>query len=776
MPGIQCGPSLMLHHSYDATLVVLSFVVACVASFAALQLAGRVLVAAGRTRLLWLVGSAVTMGAGIWSMHFVAMLAFKVPVPIAYDVPLVILSVVVAIAASLLAFITVSRPSPRFSTLAVASVFMGPAIAGMHYIGMASLRMAATIQYDPALVTLSVAIAVTASLAALRLFVAFRDDDVTYAWWGKPASAVLMAVAVCGMHYTGMMAAQLIPSEPPDVAGRQLLATDGLAYAVSIAATMIAAIAVVAVMLDRSVRARLAEGDAIRASEERLRESEERLRIALSAARMATWELDLDARLVYRTEGAASSPPRVESLDAFLARVHPEDRGAFDAALLKARTEETFDLDYRLTRSDGSTAWVNSKGQRAAGGSAKGLRLVGVSTNITERRHLEDQFRHAQKMEAVGQLAGGIAHDFNNLLTVITGNVELLLDNIEPGDPRRAGLQDVLAASGRAAALTRQLLAFSRKQFMQPRPVNLNAVIRDLEPTLLRLIGDDIVIATHLDPADPAAMVDRGQLDQILMNLAVNARDAMVAGGTLRIETATASVTLTEGTPADLASGRFVMLKVTDTGTGMHPDVRARAFEPFFTTKDPSKGTGLGLSTVYGIVKQSGGHIIVESEPGKGTAFTIYLREASAPAADVNAAGKARADACRGSETILLAEDEAGVRKLACQLLRRQGYRVIEAENGVDALEKARVCDEGTPHALVTDLVMPGMGGRELAERLLQMRPNVRVLFMSGYSNDAVLRHGLNPTTAFIAKPFAAKDFVAAVRSMLDRQEPSREA
>ena len=764
-----------MHHSYDATLVAISFIVACAASFAALQLAGRVLVVTGLTRVLWLLGSAVTMGAGIWSMHFVAMLAFKVPVPIAYDVPLVILSVIVAIAASLLAFITVSRPAPRYSMLAVASVFMGPAIAGMHYIGMAALRMPATIQYNPALVTLSVVIAVTASLAALRLFVAFRDDDATYAWWGKPASAVLMAVAVCGMHYTGMTAAELRPDASLQISGGHLLATDGLAYTVSIAATLIAAIAVGAVMLDRSVRARLAEGDAVRASEERLRESQERLRFALTAARMATWEVDLDQRIVYRTDGPAFSAARVEPLDGFLARVHPEDRPAFEAALVRARTDGSFDLDYRLTRADGTIAWVNSKGQRAAGAQGKSHRLVGVSANITERRHLEDQFRHAQKMEAVGQLAGGIAHDFNNLLTVINGNIELLLDSVEPSDPRRAGLQDVLAASGRAAALTRQLLAFSRKQFMQPRPVDLNAAIRDLQPTLLRLIGEDIVIETSLDSSEPAALVDRGQLDQILMNLAVNARDAMATGGTLRIETMAATSGMVDPeAPTDLPAGRFVVLKVTDTGTGMDANVRARAFEPFFTTKDPSKGTGLGLSTVYGIVKQSGGHIFIESEPGRGTGFTIYLREATAARDEVNAPGSA-VTASRGSETILLAEDEAGVRKLACHVLQRHGYQVIEAENGLEALDKVSRCASGIPHALVTDLVMPGMGGRELAERLRQMRPNVRVLFMSGYSDDAVLRHGLgNPTTAFIAKPFAAKDLVAAVRSTLDGQEPVR--
>jgi NO-binding membrane sensor protein with MHYT domain/nitrogen-specific signal transduction histidine kinase/ActR/RegA family two-component response regulator len=760
---------MILHASHDPTLVGLSFGVACLASYAALQLASRVLVATGVARALWLLGSAFTMGVGIWSMHFVAMLAFHVAVPVAYDVDLLLLSVLVAIAASLLAFMVVSRTAPQFGALAAASLLMGPAIAGMHYIGMASLRMSARIEYDRTLVTLSVIIAITASLAALRLSVAFRDDVRPRPAWHKPASAVLMALAICGMHYTGMAAARFIPTDGPALTGLNLLATNGLAYAVGFSAAIIAAIAVAAVLLDRSVRATLTEADLLRRSEELLRESQERLRFVLAAARMTTWDLDLDERTIFWSDHALFSATQTERLDDFLARVNADDRPAFEGALQQAGSEGQFDVDFRLSMAGGAIRWLHAEGRRLNAGARSERRLVGLSIDITERRYLEDQFRQAQKMEAVGQLAGGIAHDFNNLLTVIRGNTEITIDSMAPTDALRAGLQEVLTASERAAALTRQLLAFSRRQLMQLRPVNLNVVIRDFEPMLMRLVGEDIVIAIRLDPSVPAAMADRGQLEQILMNLALNARAAMPAGGTLRIDTGAAqSHDLHQASREEIVPGEYVLLKVSDTGSGIDPVIQARVFEPFFTTKGPGEGSGLGLSTVYGIVKQSGGHVFVDSRPGEGASFTIYLRCAPADGPAAPAAVESWSAAPNGSETILLVEDEAGVRRLTRQILERHGYRVLEATHGVHGLEVADRHD-GPIHGLVTDVVMPEMGGRELAERLLDVRPDVCVLFMSAYTNDEILRRGLvDPSMAFIPKPFSAKAFVAAVRASLD--------
>ena len=746
---------VMLHPSHNPLLVAVSVLVACVASYAALQLAGRVLAARRWTRLAWLSGSAVTMGVGIWSMHFVAMLAFRVGLPIAYEVNLVLLSVLVAIAASLLAFVTISQPAPGRGVLVVAALFMGPAIAGMHYIGMAALRMPARIDYDPWIVSLSVVVAVTASLAALRLFVAFRTEGVVRPMWQAPASAVLMGFAVSGMHFTGMAAASFIPVPAEALEGGDLIATDALAYAVAISATFIAVAAVIAASLDRSIRATSADAEA-------LRESQERLQFALAAARMRTWDLDLDTRLMVRTDDGLG---RAEQFEQFLTRVHPDDRGRVSRAVRLATDSGWLDVDFRRWGSERMTRWIQAKGRRQDG---PGRRLVGISIDITERRHLEAQFRQAQKMEVVGQLAGGIAHDFNNLLTVIKGNTELALSEVGGSTTGREVLQEALRATEHAAALTRQLLAFSRKEIVQPRTVDINEIILGMEQMVRRLIGENVTVSTHLARDAVATVADPGQIEQILVNLAVNARDAMPQGGRLSIETAHIVLDrpyLPEGVVVQ--AGTYVMLRVRDTGIGMESAVQSRVFEPFFTTKGPTKGTGLGLSTVYGIVKQAGGYIWVESEAGQGSTFTIYLPQAPPAAAEPELKPPEPEPAVAASETILLVEDEGGVRRLACRILNRQGYRVIEASNGIEALEIAGQSDT-LIDLLVTDLVMPRMGGRELAARVHEQRPAMKVLFMSGYTNDEVLRHDLlDPGVAFLPKPFSPRDLLNAVRAAL---------
>jgi two-component system, cell cycle sensor histidine kinase and response regulator CckA len=375
-------------------------------------------------------------------------------------------------------------------------------------------------------------------------------------------------------------------------------------------------------------------------------------------------------------------------------------------------------------------------------------------------------------MEAVGQLAGGIAHDFNNPLTVIKGNCEMLLVT-EPTEACREAITEVLTASDRAAALTRQLLAFSRKQVMQLRPLDVNAVIRDLEPMLRRLIGEHIAVDTRLDPSLATAMADQGQLEQILVNLAVNARDAMANGGELRIETANLTADATHrGRGVDVPPGCYVVLSVTDTGVGIAPRIQPRLFEPFLTTKAAGKGTGLGLSTVYGIIKQSGGVVGVESEPGKGATFTAYLPCAPTAILDAIPREGPRPKEPAGTETILVAEDESALRKLVRQVLERQGYHVLEASNGAAALETADAY-QGRIDALVTDVVMPVMGGRELSERLRDRRPDVRVLFMSGYSNEDIVGIAMtNPLVTFLQKPFVPKALIGAVRDLLDAPMP----
>jgi signal transduction histidine kinase len=394
-------------------------------------------------------------------------------------------------------------------------------------------------------------------------------------------------------------------------------------------------------------------------------------------------------------------------------------------------------------------------------------------------RQTEERLLQSQKMEALGSLTGGIAHDFNNLLTVILSYSSMLTEEFKPGDPLRSDIEEIQMAGRRAADLTRQLLAFSRQQVLQPQLVNLNEVVSKTEKMLRRLIGEDVELVT-LGPSDLGTiMVDPGQIEQVIMNLAVNARDAMPNGGRLTIETC--EVTLDKSFAADhlgVTAGAHIMLAVTDTGTGMDKATQARMFEPFFTTKEIGKGTGLGLSTVFGIVKQSSGSVCVHSEQGKGTVLKIYFPKSTECPAGERAVSAPPAPAdVRGSETILLVEDEAQVRNLIRSILRRHGYHVLEAQNGGDAL---LLCQQhpATIHLLLTDVVMPRMSGRELAERVRPLRAQMKVLYMSGYTDNSVIQHGvLDSNVAFLQKPITPETLTEKIRSVLsspDRLPVSR--
>src|SRR5437879_1802067 len=385
-----------------------------------------------------------------------------------------------------------------------------------------------------------------------------------------------------------------------------------------------------------------------------------------------------------------------------------------------------------------------------------------------ERKKLEEQLRQAQKMEAIGQLTGGIAHDFNNMLTVIIGYSELMLQRLKADDPLRSEVEQVKEAGVRASLLTRQLLAFSRKQVLQPRVLDLNAVLTNMDRMLQRLIGEDIDLVTVPAPGLGRVLADPGQIEQVIMNLAVNARDAMPQGGKLTIETA--NVELDDAYARQhgpVQSGPYVMLAVSDTGCGMDAETQARIFEPFFTTKEPGKGTGLGLSTVYGIVKQSEGYVWVYSEVGRGTTFKVYLPMVEGAVETVEP-GVTPTRTVRGSETILLVEDDHAVRVLARSVLQAHGYSVLEASQGKEALLLSGQ-HEGPIHLMVTDTVMPGMSGRDLSECLKPSRPNMKVIFMSGYTDKAIIHHGeLAPGTAFLQKPFTPDALALKVRGVLD--------
>jgi PAS domain S-box-containing protein len=449
--------------------------------------------------------------------------------------------------------------------------------------------------------------------------------------------------------------------------------------------------------------------------------------------------------------------------------IHPEDRFHAWATIQQALGQgKPFFLDFRLTAESGEVKWVLASGEavRAPGGQVTAIE--GIVTDNTSHKKLEQQLLQAQKMEAVGQLAGGIAHDFNNLLTAISGYTELLLT--QPQDPETAAenLREIQDASQRAATLTQQLLAFSRRQMLRPRVLDLNRVVENLERMLRRIIGETIEVKTRLGSDLGSIEADPAQIEQVILNLAVNARDAMPRGGRLRIDTG--NLVLEEPHEAQgfvMPPGAYVLLQVADTGIGMDSRIQERIFEPFFSTKKRGRGTGLGLSTVYGIVKQSGAFIFVDSQPDQGTTFKIFFPavEAAPDATEAEAPGMAE---LRGGETILVAEDDGAVRTLISRGLRRHGYTVLTAANGKDAL-RAYAAYEGPVHLLISDLVMPDMRGPELERRLRRRQPDLRILLISGYDDGAIPQEfGSGNGASFLQKPFGPNQLARAVRALLD--------
>ncbi|HET7586388.1 MAG TPA: ATP-binding protein [Gemmatimonadaceae bacterium] len=507
-------------------------------------------------------------------------------------------------------------------------------------------------------------------------------------------------------------------------------------------------------------------------AEEALRASEERFRRLFEQAADSLFVHDAEGRFV------DVNPRAVESLgytrDELLAlRVRDIEQGITPQELARAWHElqesGTITLRGQHQRKDGTRFPVEVRlGRLGSPGSALVLAAV---RDLSDRERLEEELRQAQKMEAVGRLAGGVAHDFNNLLTVVKCHTELLLEELSDVPQARDDLAEIHQAAVRATALTGQLLAFSRKQMLRPVPMDLNQVVTAMSPMLARLIGENIEIDVHLEPQLGRTVADPGQIEQVLMNLAVNARDAMPNGGTLSLSTA--NTELDEHSLARHGDacppGAYVMLTVGDTGSGMSAETQAHIFEPFFTTKEPGKGTGLGLATVYGIAKQSGGHVWVYSETGAGTTFKIFLPRVTATNAE-RVPSDTDGALPRGSETLLLVEDDAALRRLMRRILVRQGYRVLEAEHGVAALRRAATCGEPI-HCLVTDVMMPQMGGRELATRFTREHPTARVLFVSGYTDDEIIRRGLvSPGADIVQKPFSAATLVGAVRRTLDHE------
>ena len=868
----------ILTGSYDLRLVALSVLIAICASYAGLDLAGRVTAARGRALVLWLVGGAVAMGLGIWSMHYIGMLAFSLPVPVSYDWPTVMLSLRVAILASGVALYVVSRKFMSVWRAAAGSILMGAGIAAMHYIGMEAMRSSAMCHYDSRLVALSIALAVVISYVALRLAFLSRDETRGFSL-RKIVSATVMGFAIPVMHYTGMAAASFTAdSMVPDMSHAISITIFGTA-GITVVTLMILSLAVLSSVFDRRLSAQSLE----------LESAEQRYRLLFERNLAGIIRTTLDGRILEcnlacaRIFGYANCEGLIASPIAdryFL----PGDRNTFIAILRKVKSltnyeqclrrkdgtkvwllgsanlvegtggapaviEETFvDITERknaeetfrkafnanpepitiATISEGRYIDVNESFLRVTGYSreevlgrtsgelkfwegpedrARFINLLGrqgwvrdleitfrtksgeirmaldsaetidvagqecaiaIFRDITDQKTLEKQLRQTQKMEAVGQLSGGIAHDFNNLLGVIIGYSEILEQRLPPGDPLHKECLQIKKAGQSAASLTRQLLAFSRQQVLEPRVLDLNAIVLNVEKMLRRLIGEHIDLRTNLDPALGCVKADQSQIEQVIINLAVNARDAMADGGKLLIETT--NIYLDEDYarrhPPQLP-GPYVLLAVADTGMGMDAETQAHIFEPFFTTKEIGKGTGLGLSTVYGVVRQSGGHIWVYSEPGQGTTFKIYLPQA-VQSARVPQPSAAPADSLRGSETILLVEDEEALRGLTRTLLEDSGYTVLEAALPEAATEIA-LRHGGHIHALLTDMVMPGMTGRDLAMKLAPIRPEMKVVYMSGYTGFT--HAGLaDSEIALLVKPFTRETLLRKMHEALSSE------
>ena len=507
----------------------------------------------------------------------------------------------------------------------------------------------------------------------------------------------------------------------------------------------------------------------------RVRTAEERMRFALQSADVGIWDMDYTTG-VLRWSATLEAQYGLQpgtfggTFEAFVERIHPDDRASVVETLEQAKKRgDDFSIQNRSIWPDGTVRWLSGAGRMQLDEHGEPMRGVGISLDVTERRTLEEQYQQAQKMEAIGRLAGGVAHDFNNLLTVILGYCDLVLDDLDPDDPRQADMAEIKKAGERAAGLTRQLLAFSRKQIIEPTLLDLNVVVADMRAMLGRLIEEDVKVVLGLRPGLATVKADRGQVEQIVMNLAVNARDAMPTGGTLTIETA--NVDLDEHyarTHLEVTPGPYVALTVTDTGTGMTPEVQARLFEPFFTTKEPGKGTGLGLATVHGIVTRSGGSVNVYSELGQG-----HVVQGVLPTGERRGGGRRRA----GRRWLGRAPE--GRR---CSWSRmRTGF--ASWPGGCCSGRATRCWSPRTPtkrcgcsssnpsiDVLLTDVVMPGTSGPELTRQLVERRPALKVIYMSGYTEDAIVHHGvLNPGIAFLHKPFTSETLGRKIREVLDR-------
>ncbi|ACA16520.1 multi-sensor hybrid histidine kinase [Methylobacterium sp. 4-46] len=762
--------------THDTTLVALSVVIAMIASYTALDLAARMRAASGWAALAWLATAALAMGGGVWSMHFVGMLAFTLPgLEVSYDLTLTLISLALPIGVTALGFLVAHRWPRSLPALAASGLVMGLGVAAMHYTGMRAMRMRADLQHAPAWVAVSLLIAVGAATAALRL------SARTVGFAERIAAATLMGLAVAGMHYAAMQGAEFSASAPIDPGhGAASLRQTHLALWVTGTTFLILMLALIAATFDRHLADR-ASREAIA-----LRESEERFRLLLrSVTDYAIFMLDGEGRVANWNAGAE----RImgyrdhEVIGTHVSRFSTQEDRARDLpgqALRIAAGAGKFETEGWRLRKDGSRFFASVVIDPVRDPEGRLIGYAKVTRDITERRQALEALEQArvalfqaQKMEALGQLTGGVAHDFNNLLMAVLGSLELLRKRL-PDDPKLTRLLDnAVQGAQRGAALTQRMLAFARRQDLRPETVILPDLVQGMSDLLERSLGPAVRIETRFPPDLSAATADAHQLELALLNLAVNARDAMPEGGQLTIaarERAADEAPGGEAAPEGLPPGRYVCLSVRDTGQGMDEATLARAREPFFTTKGVGKGTGLGLSMVHGLAEQSGGRLVLRSRPGEGTLAEIWLPAAPRPQrSERPAPARSLPRAAERALTVLVVDDDLLVLENTAAMLEDLGHRVIEARSGAEALG---LLASAMPLDLVlTDQIMPAMTGLQLLEQVRAARPEIGAILASGF---AEIPSGAAPAVTRLAKPFDQATLARTIEAALAASRDER--
>jgi PAS domain S-box-containing protein len=747
---------MLVSSSYDSYLVALSFAVACFASYTALDLGTRIRASQGWARGAWLATAAVAMGGGIWSMHFIAMLAFIMPMPVSYDIGLTALSLLVAMGVTGAGFYVIGSRQATALQLAFSGLFMGVGIVAMHYTGMAAMRMSAQLDYDQVLVAASVLIAIGASIAALWL--AFR----TAVAWQRLLAAVVMGSAISGMHYTGMAAAVFTAhSHLAEAYDGASLAQTNLALAIAAITFLILVLALIASVFDRQF-AVLAERETVL-----LRESEEQFRKLYRETPLPLYSLGPDGRIENASDtwldllGYARQDAIGRKLTDFM--TDDSERHYEDVAWPKLeRGGEVRDAEYQLVRKSGEILDVLLSARTELSSDNSHLTLGGV-IDVTARKRAEEALRQSQRMEAIGQLTGGVAHDFNNLLMVISGAAERLRRTAtDPGAGRP--LEMISTAVKRGQNLTGHLLSFARRQTLETAVVDLVSTLPKISEMLKRSLRGDIEIKISAPDGPCRTRVDPGELELALLNLGVNARDAMPDGGILSV--AIRKVRLAGEPAADGLRGEFVVVELKDTGTGIASEILQRVFDPFFTTKGAGKGTGLGLSQVYGFAKQSGGTATIRSKPGHGTIVSIFLPATEEPLQAEQPDAPPEDEKPIDKGTVLLVEDNEEVATVSTEFFEQLGYAVDYASSGSIALQKLQ--KKRSYDLVFSDILMPGsIGGLELARIVQEHHPDVPVLLTTGYSQRA--QEAVREGRSILQKPYDLRGLSKAINELRAR-------